>query len=82
MNRRMVWAGCGQLAEVRIEAYSAVGGLLHGSLDASVYCCARHEPGATAAIHAAGLTAYRAGAPLHLSRTCGFVFRYPTARES
>ncbi|MFY1656920.1 hypothetical protein [Micromonospora sp. WMMD1274] len=82
MNRRMVWAGCGQPAAIRIEVYSAANGLMHGSLDASVYCCTRHEPGATAAIHAAGLTPYRAGAPLHLARTCGFIHRYPTARES
>lgn len=75
----MVWVGCGKPATVRIEVYSPAGGLLHGSLDASVYTYGPHAEGATAAIHAVGLTPYRASAPLHIDRRCGYIFRFPTA---
>lgn len=79
MNRLISWVGCDEAASVRIEVYSAARGLMHGSLDASVYACDEHAQDATDAIHAAGLTAYRSGAPLHKGdRGCGHEFRYPT----
>ncbi|MET7752579.1 hypothetical protein [Micromonospora sp. NPDC005367] len=82
MSRRMVWVGCGRPATTRVEVYSAADGLLHGSLDASVYTCPQHVQGATAAVTAAGFTPYRGSAPVHLDRTCGYVFRFPTANGS
>lgn len=58
--------GCGQPATVRIEAYSARDGRMHGSLDGTVYTCDAHAGPAADAITAAGFTPYRmAVADLH-----------------
>lgn len=79
MSRRLVWVGCGKPATVRIEVYSPAGGLAHGSLDASAYTCEQHANPAASAVYATGLTPYRASAPMYMDRTCGHIYRYPTA---
>lgn len=70
---------CGQLAAVRIEIYSPKDGRAHGSLDASVHLCATHTPGAVAAIHDNGLTAYRTPMPAQGITRCGSGFDFTTA---
>lgn len=50
--------GCGRTATARIELYSPRDGMLHGSLDGSLYVCDRHNSLADLSI-ATGLTPHR-----------------------
>lgn len=71
---------CGDAATVRLEVYSANGGDLYGSLDASIYTCDMHGIPAVSACQAAGLTARRVPLAPDIDRPCGHVHVFPTGQ--
>lgn len=69
---------CDRPATVRLEVYSPADGILHGSLDASVYVCDLHGIETVTAIRIANLTAHKVTMAPDISRQCGEVYVFPT----
>lgn len=71
--------GCELPAAVRIEIYADRTGDGPDSLDASAYACPEHIASIMAKLTRAGYYPVQVPGPLDIYRTCGYVYRYPTA---
>ncbi|MFJ1537741.1 hypothetical protein ACIODS_04285 [Micromonospora chalcea] len=71
--------GCELPSAVRIEIYSGRSGDGPDSLDAQVYACPDHSAPIMAALTRAGYFPYLVPGSLDIYRTCGYVYRFPTA---
>ncbi|MGC4856161.1 hypothetical protein ACLQ24_22935 [Micromonospora sp. DT4] len=66
--------GCVQPATDRVEVYSGT----YASLDAAAYTCPQHTDDVALAVIAGGLTPYQVHVGPGVSRSCGYVYVYPT----
>ncbi|MER5608882.1 hypothetical protein AB0F93_03265 [Micromonospora tulbaghiae] len=71
--------GCELPSAVRIEIYADRTGDGPDSLDASAYACPKHIAPIMAKLTRAGYYPVQVPGPLDIYRTCGYVYRYPTA---